>query len=134
MDFLGEATGAFNGYREDENFHPFYYVSEKDMKTAHAFVDNWVGFLKSKKDKVFPGAYHVQLASFLKTKAMPGAVAESYLGITKQVHENPYGDKGLREWPEISPSTVRDKIYLVLKKKAEPLHFEDIAKSINQVG
>ncbi len=132
MDFLAEASGAFNTYREDENFYPFYYVSEKDMKTAHTFVESWVNFLKSRKDKVFPGAYHVQLASFLKSKTVPTAVAESYLGITKQVHENPYGDRGLREWPEISPTTVRDKIYLVLKKKAEPLHFEDIAKYINE--
>jgi predicted Zn-ribbon and HTH transcriptional regulator len=40
----------------------------------------------------------------------------------------------LCEWPEISPKTVRDKIYLLLKKKQEPLHFESIAKHINDVG
>ena len=134
IDFLAEASGSFNLYREDENFHPFYYVSEKDLKNARAFVDGWVGFLKSKKEKVVSGGYHIQLASYLKTKSADEAVAHNYLSISKQIHENPYGDKGLREWPEISPSTVRDKIYLVLKKKAAPLHFEDIAKHINNVG
>jgi hypothetical protein len=134
IDFLAEASGAFNLYREDENYHPFYYVSDKDEKTAQSFVDGWINFLKSRKEKVFGGSYDVQLASFVKTKSVNQAIAENYLSISKSIHKNPYGDVGLREWPEISPSTVRDKIYLVLKKKAEPLHFEDIAKNINQVG
>lgn len=134
LDFLAEATGVFNLYREDDNYQPFYYVSDKDMKSAQNFVDGWVGFLKNRKEKVFSESYPVQLASFLKTKSVNQAVADNYLAISKKIHKNPYGDMGLREWPEISPSTVRDKIYLVLKKKSEPLHFEDIAKHINGAG
>jgi len=134
IDFLAESSGAFNLFHEDIDFQPFYYVSEKDLKNAQSFVDGWAGFLRSKKEKVFSGSYHVQLAAYLKTKSVQQAIAENYLSISKHILENPYGDVGLREWPEISPSTVRDKIYLVLKKHAEPLHFEDIAKHINKVG
>ncbi len=134
LDFLAEASGAFNLYREDDAFNPFYYVTEKDLKTAGAFVNSWVSFLKNHKEKVFSDSYQVQLASFLKTKPVVTEIAENYLGISKQIGTNPYGDAGLYEWPEINPSTVRDKIYLVLKKKNEPLHFEDIAKHINKVG
>ena len=134
LDFLAEASGAFNLYREDDSFNPFYYVTEKDLKTARTFVDGWVGFLKSRKEKVFADSYAVQLASFLKIKPLAPAIADTYLAVSKLIDKNPYGDMGLREWPEISPATVRDKIYLVLKKKAEPLHFEDIAMHINKVG
>jgi len=134
IDFLSEVSGAFNLHREDNDFLPFYYVSEKDLKTAKSFVDGWVGFLKSHKEKVFSGSYHAQLASFIKTKSVADAVAENYLNASKHIEKNPYGDIGLRDWPEIRPMTVRDKIYLVLKKKSEPLHFEDIAKHINAVG
>lgn len=134
LDFLAEASGVFNLYREDDAFNPFYYVTDKDLKTARTFVDGWVNFLKSRKEKVFAESYAVQLASFLKVKPVLPAIADNYLNISKLIDKNPYGDMGLREWPEISPSTVRDKIYLVLKKKAEPLHFEDIAKHINKVG
>ena len=134
VDFLAEASGAFSLYREDDRFQPFYYVSEKDLKNAQAFVEGWVSHLRGRKEKVFSESYGVQLAAFLKVKAMMPAIAENYLGISKQIHKNPYGDVGLREWPEISPSTVRDKIYLILKKKAAPLHFEDIAKHINEIG
>ena len=134
LDFLAEASGAFNFYREDDSFNPFYYVAEKDLKTARTFVDGWVAFLKSRKEKVFADSYSVNLTNFLKTKPMAPAIADTYLAVSKLIDKNPYGDMGLREWPEISPATVRDKIYLVLKKKAEPLHFEDIARHINKVG
>jgi Sigma-70, region 4/HB1, ASXL, restriction endonuclease HTH domain len=134
LNFLGEASGAFSVYREDEDFFPFYYGSEKDLREAKAFVENWIGHLKARKEKVFGGSYAAQLASFVKAKSVDQAVAENYLGIAKHIRTNPYGDVGLRDWPEINPTTVRDKIYLVLKKKGEPLHFEDIARSINAVG
>lgn len=134
VDFLAEASGAFSLYREDDRFQPFYYVSEKDLKNAQAFIEGWVSHLRGRKEKVFSESYDVQLAAFLKAKTVAAPIAENYLGISKQIHKNPYGDVGLREWPEISPSTVRDKIYLILKKKAAPLHFEDIAKHINEIG
>ena len=134
LDFLAEATGVFNLYREDENYHPFYYGASADLKEAKSFVEGWVNALKSRKEKVLGGSYKVQLAAFLKTKGVSEAIAENYLSIAKHIHRNPYGDVGLRDWPEIRPMTVRDKIYLVLKKKAEPLHFEDIAKTINTAG
>jgi predicted Zn-ribbon and HTH transcriptional regulator len=41
---------------------------------------------------------------------------------------------GLAEWAEIQPKTVRDRIYLALKKRGEPLHFRTIAQLINQPG
>ncbi len=135
LDFLSEVSGSFKLYREDGEFLPFYYGSSKDLKEAKAFVDGWVNHLRAHKEKVFnDGSYQTQLASFIKTKSLNAAIGENYLGITKYIEKNPYGDMGLREWPEVCPATVRDKIYLVLKKKGEPLHFEDIAKHINKAG
>jgi len=134
IDFLAEASGGFNLYREDDAFESFYYVTDKDLKNARSFVDGWIGFLKNHKEKVFAESYQIQLASFLKTKSVQNALAENYLGLSKYIRKNPYGDMGLIDWPEISPSTVRDKIYLVLKKNDAPLHFEDIAKHINRAG
>jgi hypothetical protein len=135
LDFLSEASAAFNVYREDEDYHPFYYVSEKDLKNAQAFVDSWTNFLKSKKEAILSeGAYRTELAGFSKAKGVDMPTVESCLAVTKRIHANRFGDVGLGEWPEINPTTIRDKIYLVLKKDGEPLHFETIAKRINEVG
>lgn len=137
LDFLADVSGSFGLYREDDDFHAFYFKGAKELKEAKAFVKGWVDTLRSRKEKVLSGeggAYSVHLASFIKGQGIQAAFAENYLGIAKHIQENPYGDKGLRDWPEISPNTVRDKIYLVLKKKGAPLHFEDIAKHINKAG
>jgi hypothetical protein len=37
---------------------------------------------------------------------------------------------GLIEWRNINPRTLRDKIYFVLRRKKEPLHFMDISNLI----
>jgi hypothetical protein len=134
LDFLSEASATFNVYREDEEYHPFYYVSDKDMKNAQTFIDGWTSFLKSRKENAFSGeSYRTELAGFSKAKSLDALVVENYLGLTKRIHANRFGDVGLREWPEINPTTIRDKIYLVLKKDNQPLHFETIAKRINDV-
>ncbi len=134
LDFLAEVSGAFKVYRADADFIPFYYVSEKDLKEVKSFVEGWVDFLNAHKEKVLGGTYAAHLASFVKGSSVDAAVAENYLGLARHIHKNPYGDMGLRDWPEIRPTTVRDKIYLVLKKNGEPLHFEDIARHINKVA
>lgn len=37
---------------------------------------------------------------------------------------------GLAKWPTVNPKNIRDKIYVVLKEKNEPMHFEEIAEAI----
>ncbi|MDO4967721.1 MAG: HTH domain-containing protein [Candidatus Saccharibacteria bacterium] len=37
---------------------------------------------------------------------------------------------GLAKWPTVNPKNIRDKIYVVLEEKREPMHFEDIANAI----
>jgi hypothetical protein len=132
LDFLSEASGAFTLYPENDEYHSFYYASEKDLKAAFAFVNSWVKQLRARKQKVLSESYEAQLASFVKGEAADRKVADTYLGISKHIAANPYGDMGLREWPEINPSTIRDKIYLILKKRGEAVHFEDIARYINE--
>jgi DNA-directed RNA polymerase delta subunit len=37
---------------------------------------------------------------------------------------------GLAKWPTVNPKNIRDKIYVVLEEKREPMHFEEIAETI----
>jgi hypothetical protein len=134
LALLVAASNALNFYKEDENFWPFYYLTENDLAAATDFIDGWTKFLRDSKQKVIGGPYQTHLANFAKARKIAKNYAENYLNISKKIHSNPYGDIGLKEWPEIFPSTTRDKIYLVLKKHGEPLHFEDIARTINKIG
>ena len=37
---------------------------------------------------------------------------------------------GLAKWPEVNPKNIRDKIFVILETKKEPMHFSDIAEEI----
>ncbi len=41
---------------------------------------------------------------------------------------------GLHSWPAVNPRNIRDKIFVVLESKKEPMHFMDIAKAISSGG
>ncbi|MEK7195558.1 MAG: sigma factor-like helix-turn-helix DNA-binding protein [Patescibacteria group bacterium] len=127
-----ESSGAFNFYPADDDYWPFYYLSANDLKRASSFTESWINFLKGCKQEALSGNYAQLLKSFVKTKNVNKDHAENFLGITKKIHANPYGDMGMRDWPEIRPKTARDRAYLALKKKNKPLHFTEIAEEINK--
>jgi len=56
----------------------------------------------------------------------------SYIEISKEIEENPFGEYGLASWPEVNPKGVREKAYLVLKKEGRPIHFKDLARVIEE--
>ena len=131
---LTEVAPEFSHYKEDNDVWSFYYLAKSDLKNCLAFTNDWLDFLDSNKEKALGGSYKALLEQFIKSKKVDKAYAENAIAISKRIRSNPYGDTGLREWPEINPSTTRDRAYLILKKKQKPLHFTEIAKAINERG
>lgn len=39
---------------------------------------------------------------------------------------------GLTKWPSVNPKNIRDKIFVILEAKKEPMHFSEIAKAISE--
>lgn len=58
----------------------------------------------------------------------------SILRSAKGLKQNKFGHWGVNSSKEISPKTINDKIYLVLKHNARPMHFVEIAEKINEIG
>lgn len=42
------------------------------------------------------------------------------------------GKWGLAKWPSVNPKNIRDKIFVILETKKEPMHFSEIAKKISE--
>ena len=42
------------------------------------------------------------------------------------------GTWGLTKWPSVNPRNIRDKIFVILENRKEPMHFSDIAKEIRE--
>ena len=134
LDLLLASTDSFYGYSEDNDFAPFYYSKKADLANAVGFLNKWTARLNEQKGKILSGGYSQEFAGFVKQSGLKPAIAENYVGISKNIRDNAYGDAGLADWPEINPRTIRDKIYLVMKKNGDPLHFRDIAGGINKAG
>ncbi|MDP2598925.1 MAG: sigma factor-like helix-turn-helix DNA-binding protein [Candidatus Liptonbacteria bacterium] len=131
LALLLEATNEFYEHPEDEDYWAFYYVAKNDLHVAEDFIDGWSDFIDDRKESVLTGSYKSSLKEFARKKRLDESRVICYLEISKKIHSNAYGDIGLRTWPEIRPLTTRDRAYLVLKKKNEPLHFVAIADAIN---
>lgn len=58
----------------------------------------------------------------------------SYLKVSKKISANPFEDYGLASWGSITPKRINDKIYLIMRKQGQPLHFTKIAELINKAG
>lgn len=134
LSVLLASSKAFYEANGDKELEPLYYLDVPSLKKAKAFIAQWASALKTQKAKVLDGAYHAEFKNFVKSKKINPLHAEQYVGISKKVRSNSFGDTGLAEWPEINPKTIRDRIYVVMKKKKEPVHFESIANLINEAS
>ena len=121
----------FDTYDEDTDFRAFYFSDKEALKGAVKLVSSWISEMNSSKDKILTSGYDEHYKKFIKEKNISASYMENCLSISKKIHSNPFGDKGLITWPEIKPKTIRDRIYLVLKKSGEPQHFANIASLVN---
>lgn len=127
LHFIFVTAGAPLFRKEDDNFHAYWYVSEASKKGFLDFTKQITQFFKNgDKNQILREKSYLALTKQLSST--------HFLTIPKHFGVNVFGDMGLREWPEIEPKTIRDKAYLVLKKHGQPLHFENVAKFINEYG
>ncbi|MCU0653051.1 MAG: hypothetical protein MUD10_02220 [Candidatus Pacebacteria bacterium] len=122
--FLLTLSGEFLRAGDSEDFNCLWALDKESLEAAKKFIEAAQASLKEKK----------QLASSRELAAISGlkkSIAESYLGVSRKIQKNKDGIYGLREWPEVNPKGIKDKIYLLLKKNNKPLHFTDVARKID---
>lgn len=133
LDLFVEMSERFRFHPEDKEFWPFYYADDGSFDNARNFIVDWEKFLKARREEILSSqSYRPHFKVFVKKWRINPVHAESYVAISKKFHTNNFGDSGLAEWPEIKPVTIRDHIYLILKKEKKPIHFVDIAKLIGE--
>jgi hypothetical protein len=65
--------------------------------------------------------------SFLSPKLL-----EHLLRVSRNVVVTEEGEVGLRQWREVNPRSIRDKVYLILRSIGQPMHFTAIADALQQ--
>jgi len=56
-----------------------------------------------------------------------------WLKISKQIGQNPLGDWGPSDSPNIRVKGIRDYAYLAVKRHGSPMHFKEVASTINEL-
>lgn len=146
-----------------ENFNVSYRLKEKELGHFEEIVKELSARINSLKKTLtteeildltkemnaygkhegkFSQPSQVDLTSIFKNPVFPewadvmnaNKVLYSLLQAAKNINQNRFGHWGLNEWPEIKPKKISDKIYLILKNNAQPMHFTDITEKINSTG
>lgn len=60
-------------------------------------------------------------------------VLKRWLMISKQIGRNPLGDWGPSDSPNIRVKGIRDYAYLAVKRHGSPMHFREVAETINEL-
>lgn len=60
-------------------------------------------------------------------------VLKRWLQISKEIGRNPLGDWGPADSPNIRVKGIRDYAYLAVKRHGSPMHFREVAETINEL-
>jgi hypothetical protein len=67
------------------------------------------------------------------TDKQDDAVLKRWLMISKEIGRNPLGDWGHSDSPNIRVKGIRDYAYLAVKRHGSPMHFREVAETINDL-
>ena len=125
FSFLGEISPVLTIINENDKYYNTISIAEYgDEKTIRVKVDEIVNLVKANKKPMSIDELDEKL-----TYEHPSHI-EAIARLSKQL-STLNGLWGLTKWPTVNPKNIRDKIYVVLEEKHEPMHFNDIAKAIS---
>jgi hypothetical protein len=116
-------------------YYPFWRVSELSESTIKAIVKNGISLLNKSGDVMKPEELATEVQKSLKSKNfnVEKSTILSALEVDQRIKKMDTGF-GLMSWRHINPRSIRDKAYIILKEKGEPMHFIDIANKISEAG
>lgn len=135
IHFMLVAGESFKREREDEHLKHRWYIDENLAKKVHEalrklyknLTDN---DLVSELDIIAQFLTHVEdVAEHQKQSD----VVKRWLKLSKVIGQNALGEWGLLSSPNIRAKGVRDYAFLVLRKHGSPIHFRDVALSIEKL-
>lgn len=126
LSFLAELAPRLAVVEDNDHFHHAVGVAEvHDTKKIKEWVDHIIAAIK----KIG------QPASIDKIAQEAGKTDPKHtaaLARTSKHLANLNGRWGLNKWPMVNPKNIRDKIYVILSERDQPMHFNEIAGAIKQ--
>lgn len=125
LAFLGTISSALTTIDENDLYYSALGIAEYgDAKQIHERVDEIVDVIKKNKKPMT-----IDELDAVLNYEHPDHIC-AIASVSKQL-ASLNGLWGLAKWPTVNPRNIRDKIFVVLESKKEPMHFSDIAKAIS---
>lgn len=135
VHFLLVLGDAFKKEKEDDHFKHRWHISDQLAEKVHKALKKLYESLNdehliSELDIIAQFLTHVEdVADHYKKED----IVRRWLSISKTIGKNPLGEWGLVSSPNIHAKGIRDYAFLVLRKHGSPIHFRDVAKSIEKL-
>jgi hypothetical protein len=135
LHFLLVAGESFKKLKEDEEFKHRWYVDDVLAEKVHGSLRK---FYKSLSDNdLIPESEVVsKFLDHVKDMSLDirdEEVAKRWLSLSKQIGKNPLGEWGLTSSPNINIKGMRDCAFLVIRRHGSPIHFREVASSIEKM-
>lgn len=134
--FLLHLGEDFHRHSENEDFHTFWADKAEIIFHAPKVLDEILEFFEERKEPVdLDELEEVYLEKIREIEILKAASESfsSFLEATKHIMQGYDGRFGLRNWSAVNPRGVREKAYIVLKTLGKPLHFTEVARSIEEL-
>jgi len=135
LHFLLVLGDAFTRLKEDDHFHHRWLVDEALASRVHESLKQ-VAETLSETDLLSERDMVSRLLTALKESSGNSSLEEKarrWLLISKNLGVSPVGEWGLASSPSVRIRGVRDYAFLVLRKQGSPMHFLEVAKSIESL-
>jgi len=135
LRFLLVVGDSFKREREDEEFKHRWYVDAEVSGKVHESLRKLYRGLSD--DDLLPESEIV--ASFLEhlkdvsEKYKNEEIARRWLSLSKNIAKNPLGEWGKSNSSNIKARGIRDYAFLAIRKHGSPIHFREVAKTIEKL-
>lgn len=114
---------------KENSFHTNVWVSNDELgKHAKQIIEKAHEYLKKRGSVIHENELLKELESEIAKGILILNMLESAKNIAKVKDENVWG---LRDWGDVNPRSIKDRVYVILKRDKNPMHFSEIAKKIN---
>lgn len=126
LTFIASISKNLTALDENDLYYSAIGIAEYgDAKVVHAKVDEIVEVIKKHKEPMtidqLDEVLDYEHPDHIKAIASISKLLASLNGLW-----------GLAKWPTVNPRNIRDKIFVVLEAKKEPMHFSEIADAISK--
>ena len=134
--FLLVLGDSFKKEKEDESFKHRWHVSDELAGKVHEALRKLYKNL-SEKDLISEldiiAAFLSHVEDISEDYKNDHDVIRRWLSLSKMIGKNPLGEWGLATSPNIRAKGMRDYAFLVIRRHGSPIHFREVAKSIEKL-